>query len=74
MVSPRYKRSQLEAKTLEAVKKELGKLDCQVSRDVSILRDRIEEASRQYTLARFVHILVHMCIVHKSLARSKGTT
>ena len=39
-------------KTLQAVKVELDRLDSLLNRDVTILRNRIEEANRQYTVAR----------------------
>ena len=48
----RYKKTENEARTLEAVKLELNKVDNLVMRDVSLLREKIEEANRQYTAAR----------------------
>ena len=42
----------MEAKKLQAVKDELARLDSLLNRDVTILRDKIEGADRQYTVAR----------------------
>lgn len=44
----------MEAKTLQLVKQELDRLEGMVTRDVSILREKIEEANRQYSAARCV--------------------
>ena len=49
----RYKQSQMEAKTLQLVKRELDHVDDLVTRDVSVLRDKIEDANRDYNLARY---------------------
>lgn len=51
----RYLQSQAEVRKLHVVKEELGRLDCLVTQDVSILRDRIEEANRDYNAARYTH-------------------
>ena len=40
------------------MKAELDRLDGLLNRDVTILRDRIEEANRQYTTARYMYIHV----------------
>lgn len=48
----RYRKTENEARTLEAVKLELNKVDNLVMKDVSLLREKIEEANRQYTAAR----------------------
>ena len=48
----RYKRTQAEAHTLSLVQKELSHLDTLLSADVAILRDKIEESSREYLNAQ----------------------
>lgn len=48
----RSKRTQEEAVKLKRIQKELQALDDMVSSDISILRDRIEEASWDYSAAR----------------------
>ena len=48
----RYAKSQTEMKTLQMVKGELEKLDCLLTHDVAILRNKIEGANREYTAAR----------------------
>ena len=48
----RYKRTQAEAHTLSLVQKELSHLDSLLSADVAILRDKIEESSREYLNAQ----------------------
>lgn len=50
----RYKQTQQESKTLQIVNQELSKLDNMISSEISILRERIEEANRQYNAARCV--------------------
>ena len=52
----------MEAKTLELVKRELDHVDDLVTRDVSVLRDKIEDANRDYNLARYP-CLSH-CVVY----------
>lgn len=47
-----YKQSMAEAHTLASVKQQLDKLDCLVSHDVAVLRDKIENANREYDNAR----------------------
>lgn len=49
----RSKRTQEEAVKLKRIQKELQALDDMVSSDISILRDRIEEASWDYSAARY---------------------
>ena len=56
--SCRYAKTQLEAKTLQSVREELTRLDSVLSRDVTILRNRIEEATRQYSAARYVYTYI----------------
>ena len=48
----RYKQTQAEAHTLASVKQQLDKLDNLLSQDVSVLRDKIEQANRDYNSAR----------------------
>lgn len=48
----RQKQATTEAKKLNAIKKELSVLDQMLTADVSVIRDRIEEATRVYTDAR----------------------
>ena len=50
----RYKQTQQESKTLQIVNQELSKLDNMISSEIGILRERIEEANRQYNAARCV--------------------
>lgn len=50
----RSKQTQEEAVKLKRIQKELQALDDMVSSDISILRDRIEEASWDYSAARYV--------------------
>ena len=45
--------SQAEVRKLHVVKEELDRLDFLVTRDVSILRNKIEEANREYNSARY---------------------
>lgn len=49
----RSKQTQEEAVKLKRIQKELQALDDMVSSDISILRDRIEEASWDYSAARY---------------------
>ena len=49
----RYLQSQAEVRKLHVVKEELDRLDFLVTRDVGILRNKIEEANREYNLARY---------------------
>lgn len=51
----RSKRTQEEAVKLKRIQKELQALDDMVSSDISILRDRIEQASWDYSAARYAH-------------------
>lgn len=51
-IKQRYKRTQAEAHTLSLVQKELSHLDSLLSADVAILRDKIEESSRDYLSAQ----------------------
>jgi RAB6-interacting golgin len=51
-IEERYKHSIQENNTLIQVKQELLKLDNLVTRDISILRAKIEEANRMYTQAK----------------------
>ena len=46
---------------MEAVKLELNRLDNMVTRDVSLLREKIEEANRDYTAARLC-VCVYVCV------------
>ena len=57
----RYKQTQQESKTLQIVNQELSKLDNMISSEISILRERIEEANRQYNAARCV-VCVCVCV------------
>ena len=49
----RYKQTQQESKTLAIVNQELTKLDNMISTEISVLRERIEEANRQYNASRY---------------------
>ena len=49
----RYQQSQAESSKLAGVKSELERLDQLVTKDVAILRDKIETASKDYTLAKW---------------------
>jgi RAB6-interacting golgin len=51
-IQERFQRSQRETAVLKKVKGELFKLDNAVTSDVSILRDAIDQASREYTTAK----------------------
>lgn len=51
----RSKQTQEEALKLRRIQKELQALDDMVSSDISILRDRIELASWEYSAARYDH-------------------
>ncbi|XP_032228387.2 RAB6-interacting golgin-like [Nematostella vectensis] len=48
----RYRKTQAEAKTLQLVQNELSHLDTLLSADVAILRDKIEEAARDFAQAQ----------------------
>ena len=48
----RYVLSQQEAENLKKVQRELASLDQLVTRDVAVLRGKIEEANRHYDRAR----------------------
>ena len=48
----RYQKTQAEAHTLSLVQKELSHLDSLLSADIAILRDKIEESSREYLSAQ----------------------
>lgn len=48
----RSKQTQAEAVKLKRIQKELQALDDMVSNDIGILRDRIEQASWEYSTAR----------------------
>ena len=48
----RCKRTEAESQILEAVRKELEKIDTLLSNDVLILRDKIEEANREFESSR----------------------
>ena len=58
----RYKQSQMEAQTLQLVKRELDHVDHLVTRDVSVLRDKIEDANREYNLARYSFAYLAVCV------------
>ncbi|XP_068695345.1 RAB6-interacting golgin-like [Montipora foliosa] len=51
-IKKRYQRTQAEAQMLSLVQKELSHLDSLLSADVAILRDKIEESSRDYLHAQ----------------------
>lgn len=51
-IKKRYQRTQAEALMLSLVQKELSHLDSLLSADVAILRDKIEESSRDYLHAQ----------------------
>ena len=53
----RYKQTQQESKTLAIVNQELTKLDNMISTEISVLRERIEEANRQYNASRYQYIV-----------------
>lgn len=61
----RYKQTQQESKTLTVVNQELSKLDNMISSEISVLREKIEEANRQYNVARCVPVClcVSMCML-----------
>ena len=48
----RYRKTQVEAATLGIVQKELAHLDNLLTVDVTILREKIDEASRSYYYAQ----------------------
>ena len=48
----RYVQSQQESENLKKVQRELSSLDALVTRDVAVLRDKIEEATRSYNRSR----------------------
>ena len=47
---------------MQIVNQELGKLDNMISNEIGILRERIEEANRQYNAARYVCVCVCMYV------------
>ncbi|XP_033109091.1 RAB6-interacting golgin-like [Anneissia japonica] len=51
-INERKKKTQAETKQLAFIQKELGKLESLLSKDVRILRDKIEESSFEYNAAR----------------------
>ncbi|XP_070532138.1 RAB6-interacting golgin-like [Ptychodera flava] len=51
-VADRRKRADAETRKLKDIQKELTKIDGLISNDVAILRDKIEEASREYLAAQ----------------------
>lgn len=51
-IKKRYQKTQAEAQVLSLVQKELSHLDSLLSADVAILRDKIEESSRDYLSAQ----------------------
>lgn len=51
-IKKRYQRTQAEAQMLSLVQKELSHLDSLLSADVAVLRDKIEESSRDYLHAQ----------------------
>ncbi|XP_058951218.2 RAB6-interacting golgin [Pocillopora verrucosa] len=51
-IKKRYQKTQAEAHTLSLVQKELSHLDSLLSADVAILRDKIEESSRDFLSAQ----------------------
>ncbi len=52
----RYETSSKEVEKLQFVRKELSKVDGLVTQDVSVLRERIEEADRNFNKARLIRI------------------
>ena len=52
----RQKQATSEARKLNAIKKELSVLDQMLTADVSVIRNRIEEATRDYTEARCISL------------------
>ena len=50
--SCRQKKAKAEAAKLSAIQRELSKLDLMVNADVSIIRDRIENSSRDFLEAQ----------------------
>ena len=52
----RQKQATSEARKLNAIKKELSVLDQMLTADVSVIRNRIEEATRNYTEARSISL------------------
>lgn len=60
----RYKQTQQESKTLAIVNQELSKLDNMIFSEINVLREKIEEANRQYNAARCVcmYVCVYACV------------
>ena len=56
----RYKQTQQESKTLAIVNQELSKLDNMISSEINVLREKIEEANRQYNATRCVCVCVRV--------------
>ena len=52
----RQKQATSEARKLNAIKKELSVLEQMLTADVSVIRNRIEEATREYTEARYISL------------------
>ena len=50
----RYKQTQQESQTLTIVNQELSKLDHMISGEIGVLREKIEEANRQYNNDRWL--------------------
>ena len=51
-LATRQKQASVEAHKLNSIKKELSALDQMLTADVNVIRDKIEEATRDYTDAR----------------------
>ena len=56
----RRKKARQEAHKLEHIQKELAKLDSLLTADVQVIRDRIEESSRDFLEAQYV-LFVYLC-------------
>ena len=54
MLRERYVLSQQESENLKKVQRDLASLDELVTRDVAVLREKIEAANREYDRARYV--------------------
>ena len=61
MIMYRYKQTQQESKTLAVVNQELSKLDNMIFSEINVLREKIEEANRQYNAARY-YVCVCVCV------------
>lgn len=77
MILYRYKQTQQESKTLTVVNQELSKLDNMISSEISVLREKIEEANRQYNAARYCVCVcvwgVHVCMYKASSCKNLVT-